>query len=297
MALSLFYTMESNRLDIDVVNYTILIDALCKDKNMDHARDLFNKLSSKGLYPDVKTYNIMIRGFCYEGLLNKAKEFFVEMEKNGCFPDGCTCNVIIRGFLARKKYSEAMVLLEEMVAKGFSANASTASWIVNLWSTKKQDSALQEESAEAKTLRPTQKKKKSVGHQFEDVEQKREHHPSSELEVEKELGVDKLAVPTNYSGRLRRKLVTSKKKKKAKSDDFDTVKDQLEELEETILQLAEVNSKRTRKIEMGSLPMDGKALLPEMEESVGTGTEWEGVAQDGERVHFAGCSDIQVMVM
>ncbi|KAI8561103.1 hypothetical protein RHMOL_Rhmol04G0310900 [Rhododendron molle] len=32
-------------------------------------------------------------------------------------------------------------------------------------------------------------------HQFKDVGQKREHHPSSELEVEKELGVDKLAVP------------------------------------------------------------------------------------------------------
>ncbi|KAE9455410.1 hypothetical protein C3L33_12688, partial [Rhododendron williamsianum] len=111
---------------IDVVNYTILIDALCKDKNMDHVRDLFNKHSSKGLYPDVKTYNIMIRGFCYKGLLNEAKEFFVEMEWNGCFLDGCTYNVIIRGF-KRKKYSEAMALLEEMVAKGFSTNASTAS--------------------------------------------------------------------------------------------------------------------------------------------------------------------------
>ncbi|KAG5554470.1 hypothetical protein RHGRI_012117 [Rhododendron griersonianum] len=41
------------------------------------------------------------------------------------------------------------------------------------------------ETAEAKTLRPTQKKKKSVGHQFEDVEQKSDHHPSSKLEVER----------------------------------------------------------------------------------------------------------------
>ncbi|KAI8561104.1 hypothetical protein RHMOL_Rhmol04G0311000 [Rhododendron molle] len=100
-ALSLFHTMESNGLDIDVVQYSILIDALCKDKKMDHARDLFKKLSSKGLYPNVKTYNIMIRGFCTQGLLDEAKEFFVEMEQNGCFPDGGTYNLIIQGFLAR----------------------------------------------------------------------------------------------------------------------------------------------------------------------------------------------------
>ncbi|KAG5554474.1 hypothetical protein RHGRI_012121 [Rhododendron griersonianum] len=45
-------------------------------------------------------------------------------------------------------------------------------------------------TAEAKTLRALHKKKKSVGHQFEDVKQKSEHLPSSESEVEKELGVD-----------------------------------------------------------------------------------------------------------
>ncbi|KAG5554471.1 hypothetical protein RHGRI_012118 [Rhododendron griersonianum] len=45
-------------------------------------------------------------------------------------------------------------------------------------------------TAEAKTLRALRKKKKSVGHQFEDVKQKSVHLPSSESEVEKELGVD-----------------------------------------------------------------------------------------------------------
>ncbi|KAG5554488.1 hypothetical protein RHGRI_012134 [Rhododendron griersonianum] len=63
-------------------------------------------------------------------------------------------------------------------------------------------------------------------------------------------------------------MVTSKKKKKSKSVDFETVKEQLEEVEETILQLADVKSHRTRKIIVGPLQMDGKALLPEMEESV-----------------------------
>ncbi|KAG5554486.1 hypothetical protein RHGRI_012132 [Rhododendron griersonianum] len=67
---------------------------------------------------------------------------------------------------------------------------------------------------------------------------------------------------------MRRKLVTSKKKKRSKSVDFETVKEQLEEVEEMVLQLVEVKSHWTRKIEVGPLQMDGKALLPEMEEIV-----------------------------
>ena len=50
-------------------------------------------------------------------------------------------------------------------------------------------------TAVTKTLRALHKKKKSVDHQFEDVKQKSKHLPSSESEVEKELGVD---VPTSF---------------------------------------------------------------------------------------------------
>lgn len=123
--------------------YNILIDALCKDKKMDHARDLFIMLSAKGLHHNVKTYNIMIRGLC-GGLLDEAKEFFVVMEQNGCSPDDVTFNTIIWGFLGTKKYSEALLHLDEMVVKGFSVDVSTSSRIVDLMSTRGEDPALQQ---------------------------------------------------------------------------------------------------------------------------------------------------------
>ncbi|GMQ04983.1 hypothetical protein CsSME_00050202 [Camellia sinensis var. sinensis] len=79
---------------------------------------------------------------------------------------------------------------------------------------------------------------------------------------------------------LRRKLEMNKKRKKAKSIDFETVKEQLQEVEETIVQLVEeVNGQLSQNIEQSPLHLDGNAS-PELEEagdvqrkSLGTGTK------------------------
>ncbi|CAL5404373.1 unnamed protein product [Camellia sinensis] len=99
--------------------------------------------------------------------------------------------------------------------------------------------------------------------EFEHAEHKNDNH-SLDLQVEKELGVDRLEVPTRVPEphqdqnkkkilerlasdaqmlknlmitveNLRRKLEMNKKRKKAKSIDFETVKEQLQEVEETIV--------------------------------------------------------------
>ncbi|CAL5413371.1 unnamed protein product [Camellia sinensis] len=130
--------------------------------------------------------------------------------------------------------------------------------------------------------------------EFEHAEHKNENH-SSELQVEKELGVDRLEVPMcvpephqdrnkkkilerlNSDAQklknlmitvedLRRKLEMNKKRKKAKSIDFETVKEQLQEVEETIVQLVEVNGQLSQNIEESPLHMDGNAS-PELEEA------------------------------
>ncbi|KAE9455769.1 hypothetical protein C3L33_12330, partial [Rhododendron williamsianum] len=79
--------MIENRGCLDVVMYSILIDALCKNKKPDNARDLFIELSSKGLQLDFNTYDIMICGLRKEGFFDEAKELSVKMEQNGFFPD------------------------------------------------------------------------------------------------------------------------------------------------------------------------------------------------------------------
>ncbi|KAF5962022.1 hypothetical protein HYC85_003231 [Camellia sinensis] len=126
------------------------------------------------------------------------------------------------------------------------------------------------------------------------AEHKNENH-SLDLQVEKELGVDRLEVPTCVPEphqdqnkkkilerldsdaqmlknlmitveNLRRKLEMNKKRKKAKSIDFETVKEQLQEVEETIVRLMEVNGQLSQNIEQSPLHLDGDAS-PELEEA------------------------------
>ncbi|KAL1808480.1 hypothetical protein ACET3Z_025470 [Daucus carota] len=124
---------------------------------------------------------------------------------------------------------------------------------------------------------------------YESVEQSSEN-PSSELDMEKELGVDKLQVSTttsvpNRGGNkkkilerlasdgqklaniqtnvqdLRRKLETNKKGRNSKNVDLETVKEQLLEAEETTMQLINLNGQMTRKIEDIPVSKDGQRSI------------------------------------
>uniref|UniRef100_A0A5B7BUD0 Putative centromere-associated protein E n=1 Tax=Davidia involucrata TaxID=16924 RepID=A0A5B7BUD0_DAVIN len=132
-----------------------------------------------------------------------------------------------------------------------------------------------------------------VHRRFDDRERKSED--PSELQVEKELGVDKLEVSRsvtkpNQGGNkrkilerlvsdakkltslqttvqdLRRKLEANKKSKKAKDVDFETVKEQLQEVEETVVQLVDMNGQWTKDTEESPPCLDGIAST-ELEEA------------------------------
>ncbi|KAK4425641.1 protein NETWORKED 1A [Sesamum alatum] len=131
--------------------------------------------------------------------------------------------------------------------------------------------------------------------QFENVKRKSET-PSTDSDVEKELGVDKLMLSTRRSPNrevnirrvldrltsdaerletlqtavenLRRKLETNKKSRKTKNVDFETVQEQLLEAEETIVNLLDLNGQLVKNIEECPSP-DGKAS-PQLKEAVKT---------------------------
>ncbi|RVX21670.1 Protein NETWORKED 1A [Vitis vinifera] len=131
-------------------------------------------------------------------------------------------------------------------------------------------------------------------HHFEDVKQK-SARPSSELQVEKELGIDRLEVSTssmqpNQDGNkrkilerlasdaeklmslqiivqdLQRKMATTKKSKRAKSLEYGTLKEQLQEVEEAVAQLVDINCQLTRNMDESASSSDGMAS-PELQEA------------------------------
>lgn len=121
---------------------------------------------------------------------------------------------------------------------------------------------------------------------YENVRQKAEH-PSTSSEVEKELGVDKLELSTSMKEsdrdgnsrvilerlasdaqkltnlhltvqNLRRKLDTSNKSRKVQDVDLETVKEQLQEVQETVVQLVDLNGQLMKNIEENPSSSGGK---------------------------------------
>ncbi|XP_057489489.1 pentatricopeptide repeat-containing protein At1g62914, mitochondrial-like [Actinidia eriantha] len=128
-ASSLVQMMERNGLYLDVFMYSILIDALCKDKKLYTARDLFNQLSAKGLHHD----DTRMVACEMRSLTTPSSE----------------------DFLANARGYGALLLLEEMTGKGFSTDASISSLIVDQILTKGQDPAIQEKDIRYKLLAAT----------------------------------------------------------------------------------------------------------------------------------------------
>ncbi|KAL2469843.1 Protein NETWORKED 1B [Abeliophyllum distichum] len=116
---------------------------------------------------------------------------------------------------------------------------------------------------------------------FENLKRKTE--PCPDIEVEKELGVDKLEISTRYTEpsremssrkilerlasdgqkleslqttvqNLRRKLEINRNTRKAKNVDFETVQEQLAEAEETVEQLVDINGQLVKNIEVSCSP-------------------------------------------
>lgn len=120
--------------------------------------------------------------------------------------------------------------------------------------------------------------------QSESMKRKTDHPQSGSCDIEKELGVDKLELSPSikesqhqetYNRKildrlasdankltnlhmtvqnLTRKLEGSKKSRKAKDVDLDTVKEQLQEVQETVIQLVDLNSQLMRNVEESSRP-------------------------------------------
>ncbi|KAK9288602.1 hypothetical protein L1049_017061 [Liquidambar formosana] len=180
--------------------------------------------------------------------------------------------------------------LDEVSDSSFSGksrrgNGGADDQMLQLWEAAEQNCTHDPRVSETQTQASALMEDDIVCHQFEDIEPNSKD-PSSDLQVEKELSVDKLELSMsvrepNQEGNkrkilerlasdaqklmsiqvmvqdLRRKMETNKKGKKAKDDEFETLKEQLQEVEEAVVQQMDFNGQLTNNTEESPLSSDG----------------------------------------
>ncbi|MCL7030304.1 hypothetical protein MKW94_010492 [Papaver nudicaule] len=178
---------------------------------------------------------------------------------------------------------------------GVSRRENAEDQMLELWETSDHDYSIDTILNKPQKMKRVLNSEHPTHQQINAVDEQRSRHPSSEFEVEKELGIDRLEVskrmtePRQDANKrkilerlssdaqkltnlqitiqdLRKKIEKSKKSKKTKFIEFNNVKEQLQSVEEAAMQLITVNGTLMKNAEAVPLPSDRRGLQ-EPEES------------------------------
>ncbi|KAH6807559.1 hypothetical protein C2S51_028667 [Perilla frutescens var. frutescens] len=121
-AYELMVGAESNLPDMNVIDYSIMIDALCKTMHIDRALDLCILAKKKGLALNIVIYNSVINGLCSQGCLVEAFRLFDSLEKIDVLPTVVTYGTLIDALVKEGLLQDARILFERMFLKDLKPN-------------------------------------------------------------------------------------------------------------------------------------------------------------------------------
>lgn len=116
---------------IDVVDYTILVDGLCKEGYIGKALDICSFVRKKGIMLNMITYNSVINGLCRQGCLVQAFRLFDSLENINMVPTLITYSTLISALSKEGYLLDARKLFERMVIKGFKPNTRVYNALLN----------------------------------------------------------------------------------------------------------------------------------------------------------------------
>ncbi|KAG9443166.1 hypothetical protein H6P81_019020 [Aristolochia fimbriata] len=123
-AVDVFHRIEVFGLNQDTSAMNILLDALCKERNVEHARDVFLELRGR-ISPDANSFNILIHGWCKARKLVDAHLMMEEMRKYGFHPCVISYTSLIEAYSSDKNFRKVRLLLSEMHENGSPPNVVT----------------------------------------------------------------------------------------------------------------------------------------------------------------------------
>ncbi|GAB2291435.1 hypothetical protein Dimus_025690 [Dionaea muscipula] len=103
---------------MDVVDYSVVIDGLCKEGHLERALNLCGFARTKGIELNVVVYNIILNGLCRQGCLVEAFRLFDSLERVGVFPSCVTYGILIDALVREGFLLDARQLFERMDLKG-----------------------------------------------------------------------------------------------------------------------------------------------------------------------------------
>lgn len=128
-AIVLFDQLEDMGLERNTETMNVLLDALCKEKKVELAREVFVVLSPH-IQPDAYTFNIFVHGWCSARRIDEAMWTIEEMKKKGFPPTVITYTAVIEAYCKQHKFRRVYELLDSMGSQGCHPNVVTYTTIM-----------------------------------------------------------------------------------------------------------------------------------------------------------------------
>nr|XP_043631787.1 pentatricopeptide repeat-containing protein At2g17140 [Erigeron canadensis]XP_043631796.1 pentatricopeptide repeat-containing protein At2g17140 [Erigeron canadensis]XP_043631804.1 pentatricopeptide repeat-containing protein At2g17140 [Erigeron canadensis]XP_043631813.1 pentatricopeptide repeat-containing protein At2g17140 [Erigeron canadensis]XP_043631822.1 pentatricopeptide repeat-containing protein At2g17140 [Erigeron canadensis] len=109
----------------DLITYSTIINALCKDGKLDEAKKKLVEMIGRNIYPDSIIYDIFVYNLCKMGKVSSAFRVLKDMEKKGYNKSLQTYNSLILGLGMKSQFFEMYGLMDEMKERGISPNVFT----------------------------------------------------------------------------------------------------------------------------------------------------------------------------
>ncbi|XP_021742875.1 pentatricopeptide repeat-containing protein At1g62930, chloroplastic-like [Chenopodium quinoa] len=91
---------------------------MCKDNQLELARQFFKEMEAHGLTPNVITWNSLLDGMCKNGQIDEAITMMQQMENSGVVPNIVTYSILMDGLCNAKRLREAVEIFSVLTTKG-----------------------------------------------------------------------------------------------------------------------------------------------------------------------------------
>lgn len=130
-AYKLVVEAEDNLSVMDVIDYSIIIDGLCKGGYLNKALDLCAFVKKKGITLNIISYNSVINGLCGQGCLVEAFRLFDSLERIDLVPSEITYATLINTLCREGFFKDGKQLFDRMLLKGFKPNTRVYNSLIN----------------------------------------------------------------------------------------------------------------------------------------------------------------------